>query len=81
MGFRGEALPSIASVSKTKLITGLKGSESGISIESAGGEIKEIKASPFSGTSVDVKDLFFNTPARKNSSRQTAQSFFISLTL
>jgi len=65
MGFRGEALPSIASVSRVKLITGLKGSDSGISIEIAGGEIKEIKVSPFSGTSVEVKDLFFNTPARK----------------
>ena len=65
MGFRGEALPSIASVSRIKLITGLKSSDSGISIEIAGGEIKEIKDSPFSGTSIEVKDLFFNTPARK----------------
>ncbi|OGW58092.1 MAG: hypothetical protein A2Z09_06365 [Nitrospirae bacterium RBG_16_43_8] len=65
MGFRGEALPSIASVAWIKLITGLKGADSGISVEVAGGEIKEIKTSPFSGTSVEVKDLFFNTPARK----------------
>lgn len=65
MGFRGEALPSIASVSRVKLITGLKGADSGISIEIAGGEIEGIKDSPFSGTSVEVKDLFFNTPARK----------------
>ncbi|MCX5717625.1 MAG: DNA mismatch repair endonuclease MutL [Nitrospirae bacterium] len=65
MGFRGEALPSIASVAGIKLITGLKGADSGISVEIAGGEIKEIKDSPFSGTSVEVKDLFFNTPARK----------------
>ncbi len=65
MGFRGEALPSIASVSKVKLITGLKSSESGISIEIIGGEKREVKDSPFSGTSVEVKDLFFNTPARK----------------
>jgi len=65
MGFRGEALSSIAAVARIKLITGLKGAASGISVEISGGEIKEIKASPFSGTSVEVKDLFFNTPARK----------------
>ncbi|MDP3047977.1 MAG: DNA mismatch repair endonuclease MutL [Thermodesulfovibrionales bacterium] len=78
MGFRGEALPSIASVSRIKLITGLKGADSGISIEIAGGEIKEIKVSPFSGTSVEVKDLFFNTPARKKFLKtNTAELFHI----
>ena len=65
MGFRGEALPSIASVSKVKLITGLKGSDSGVSMELTGGEKKEVKDSSFSGTSIEIKDLFFNTPARK----------------
>src|SRR5512134_1734165 len=65
MGFRGEALPSIASVSKVKLVTGLKGSASGISVELHGGEGKEIKDSPVSGTSLEVRDLFYNTPARK----------------
>ncbi|MBI5187680.1 MAG: DNA mismatch repair endonuclease MutL [Nitrospirae bacterium] len=65
MGFRGEALPSIASVSRVKLITGLKGSPSGVSVEIHGGEVKEVKDSPSIGTSVEVRDLFFNTPARK----------------
>lgn len=65
LGFRGEALPSIASVSKIKLITGPKGSNSGILIEIAGGDTKEVKDAAFSGTSIEVKDLFFNTPARK----------------
>ncbi len=76
MGFRGEALPSIASVSRVKLITGLKGADSGISIEIAGGEIKEIKVSPFSGTSVEVKDLFFNTPARKKFLKTNTRELF-----
>jgi DNA mismatch repair protein MutL len=65
LGFRGEALPSIAAVSKINLITGIKGSEAGAAIEIIGGEKKNIKASSFSGTSIEVKDLFFNTPARK----------------
>ncbi len=65
LGFRGEALPSISSVSKVKLITGPKGSVSGISVEIEGGELREVKDSPSSGTSVEIKDLFFNTPARK----------------
>lgn len=65
LGFRGEALPSIASVSRVKLVTGMKGSFSGISLEIDGGEIKGIKDSSFSGTSVAVRDIFFNTPARK----------------
>ncbi|MDI6745139.1 MAG: DNA mismatch repair endonuclease MutL [Thermodesulfovibrionales bacterium] len=76
MGFRGEALPSIASVAGIKLITGLKGADSGISVEIAGGEIKEIKASPFSGTSVEVKDLFFNTPARKKFLKTNSTELF-----
>jgi DNA mismatch repair protein MutL len=65
MGFRGEALPSIASVSKVKLITGIKNSGAGVSMEVIGGEVRETKDSPATGTSVEVKDLFFNTPARK----------------
>jgi DNA mismatch repair protein MutL len=65
MGFRGEALPSIASVSKIRIISGLKDSPSGISAELIGGEVKEIKESPAPGTTVEVRDLFFNTPARK----------------
>jgi DNA mismatch repair protein MutL len=65
MGFRGEALSSIAAVSKMKLISGRKGSSFGVSVETIGGEIKEVKDSPFIGTSVEMRDLFFNTPARK----------------
>ncbi len=65
LGFRGEALPSIASVSKVKLITGLKGASAGVAVELIGGEMQEIKDAPGSGTSLEIKDLFFNTPARK----------------
>ncbi len=65
LGFRGEALPSISSVSKVKLSTGLRGSVSGVSVEIHGGEVKEIRESSSSGTTFEVRDLFFNTPARK----------------
>ena len=76
MGFRGEALPSIASVSKVKLITGLKSSRSGVAIEIIGGEVKEIKDSPSAGTSLEVKDLFFNIPARKKFLKSTSTELF-----
>lgn len=64
-GFRGEALASIAAVSKTELITKTEDSESGVKICVEGGEIKESENVGFRrGTSISVKDLFFNTPAR-----------------
>lgn len=65
LGFRGEALSSIASVSKMKIITGLKESNIGTSIEINGGNIIEIKEAVSIGTTIEVRELFFNTPARK----------------
>ncbi|MBF8251209.1 MAG: DNA mismatch repair protein MutL, partial [Deltaproteobacteria bacterium] len=65
LGFRGEALPSIASVSRLKLTTVPKGSISGTSIQIDGG--KEVEVKEFGGavgTTIEVRDLFFNTPAR-----------------
>jgi len=64
-GFRGEALASIASVSKVILITAPKGIYQGVSVEIQGGEVKAIKDIPSIGTTVEVWDLFFNTPARR----------------
>lgn len=65
MGFRGEALPSIASVAKVKLVTAPKGIYQGVSVEIQGGEVKTVKDSPSVGTTIEVRDLFFNTPARR----------------
>ncbi|MFN3396733.1 MAG: DNA mismatch repair endonuclease MutL [Thermodesulfovibrionales bacterium] len=65
LGFRGEAIPSIASVSRMRIITGQKGNDSGTFIEIEGGKVKEIKDYPAIGTVVEVRNLFFNTPARK----------------
>ena len=65
LGFRGEALPSIASVSRMTLITRAQGSVEATRVEAEAGEIRSLAAcgAP-EGTSVTVADLFFNTPAR-----------------
>jgi len=65
-GFRGEALPSICSVSKLTIITKQPEDIHGWELYSEGGEIIYIKESGAkNGTSVIVKDIFYNTPARK----------------
>ncbi|GHU72982.1 DNA mismatch repair protein MutL [Clostridia bacterium] len=66
MGFRGEALASIAAVSKVTLTSRPRGVEDGAAIDIEGGRILKIRdaASP-EGTTVVVKDLFFNVPARR----------------
>ena len=68
LGFRGEALASIAAVSHVTLITKQKGSGAvaGTKIVIAGGTVKEnVGIGAPEGTSILVEDLFFNTPARK----------------
>ncbi|MCI8347359.1 MAG: DNA mismatch repair endonuclease MutL [Bacilli bacterium] len=63
LGFRGEALPSIAAVSKIELIT--SNEKEGTKIHINGGEILDISSSDLGkGTSIIVKDLFYNTPVR-----------------
>src|SRR5213080_3204783 len=66
LGFRGEGLPSIASVSRLTLETCAADENAGTIVEIAGGKIHKIEEAGIpKGTSVTVKDLFFNTPARK----------------
>jgi DNA mismatch repair protein MutL len=66
LGFRGEALPSIASVSHFRLRTRLKGSASGTEIRVNGGAIESVmEAGGPEGTLVEVADLFYNMPARR----------------
>lgn len=65
LGFRGEALPSIAEVSRFELITGREGSEAGTRLVLDGGVWGEIEDAPNpGGTEVRVRRLFFNTPVR-----------------
>ena len=65
LGFRGEAMPSIASVSILTLLTAQEGAAHGTKLVAKGGEIEELEpaTSPV-GTNITVEDLFFNTPAR-----------------
>jgi DNA mismatch repair protein MutL len=66
LGFRGEALPSIASVSRLLLETRAAEETTGTRIEIAGGKILACdEAALGGGTSITVRDLFFNVPARK----------------
>ena len=66
LGFRGEALPSIASVSRATITTRRHEDVGGTALEMTGGEITEVKpAGAPAGTMVEVRDLFYNVPARK----------------
>jgi DNA mismatch repair protein MutL len=66
MGFRGEAVPAIASVSRFRLDTAARGDGAGTRVVVEGGTVVEAAdvARP-RGTTVEVRDLFFNTPARR----------------
>ena len=65
MGFRGEALAAIASVSRIELMTKTPGSLSGTSLMLEGGDIlEESEVGCPDGTTIIIRDLFFNTPAR-----------------
>ncbi len=65
LGFRGEALPSIASVSRFQLVSRQPGSEFGIRLEMEGGQLLDVQECGAEvGTVVRVADLFYNTPAR-----------------
>ena len=66
MGFRGEALPSIAAVSRVRVHTAVRGDAVGAQVSLIGGVQQGITdAPPVAGTRIEVEDLFFNQPARK----------------
>ena len=66
LGFRGEALPSIASVSRLRLETRAEEEAAGTVVEINGGKIARVEEAGLPlGTSITVRDLFFNVPARK----------------
>jgi DNA mismatch repair protein MutL len=66
LGFRGEALPSIASVSRFALHSRRDGNEHGAALQVDGGRVGAVTPKPHPrGTTVEVRDLFFNVPARR----------------
>ncbi len=66
LGFRGEALPSIAAVSRLVLETRHADEAAGTRLEIAGGKLRDVKEVAWpGGTRVEARDLFFNTPARR----------------
>ncbi len=82
LGFRGEALPSIASVSRLLLETRSADEQTGTRVEIAGGKILTCdEVARTAGTAISVRDLFFNVPARKKflRSEQTELSHIASL--
>jgi len=88
LGFRGEALPSIAQVSKMTLRTRTPDSHSGTKLICEGGEIKSISETGCpTGTEVEVKDLFYNIPVKRKflksirSELRSALNHFVRLSL
>ncbi len=66
LGFRGEALAAISSVSRITLLTRARGSDMGVRVDVAAGEIESMEETGCpEGTSLLVRDLFYNTPARQ----------------
>jgi len=66
LGFRGEALPAIASVSKVTLTTSAPHDDVGVKVEIGADQKRDISdAPPAGGTDVEIRDLFYNTPARR----------------
>ena len=66
LGFRGEALPSIAAVSRFEMVTRHQAADAGTEILVDGGKIKKVSETGApTGTMITVKQLFFNTPARR----------------
>ena len=73
LGFRGEALASIASVARCRMFSRVRGVPLGASVEIEGGRLGEIRESGGpEGTRIEVRDLFFNTPARRRFLKATA---------
>jgi DNA mismatch repair protein MutL len=66
LGFRGEALPSIASISRVRMATGTGKGRNGTEISIEGGGASKVKEIAFSkGTTIEVNQIFYNTPARQ----------------
>ena len=76
LGFRGEALASIAAVSRLSLISRRRGERHAWKVEAAGGDVTGLQPAALeSGTAVEVQDLYFNTPARRKFLKSEATEY------
>ena len=76
LGFRGEALPSIASVSRMCVSSRYQEEERGLMVRAEGGQLDEAQPAAHGvGTTVEVRDLFYNTPARRKFLRTEKTEF------
>ncbi|BCA54404.1 DNA mismatch repair protein MutL [Nitrospira sp. KM1] len=76
MGFRGEALPSIASISKVRITTGTEQESAGSFMTLTGGIVDAVRDAPaVKGTMIEVADLFYNQPVRKKFLRSVPTEF------
>jgi DNA mismatch repair protein MutL len=76
LGFRGEALPSIASVARVRIASRPADLDSGTEVEAEGGQVTEPRPVGMpAGTVVEVRDLFYNTPARRKFLRTERTEF------
>ncbi len=77
LGFRGEAMAAIASVSRLRLTTALHGAEAGTEVTVVGGVLQDVRDGGFPhGTRIEVRDLFFNVPARRKFLRTEQTELF-----
>jgi DNA mismatch repair protein MutL len=73
LGFRGEALASIASVAKVELVTKIEENDAATQVLVEGGRLVDVRdAARATGTTISVRDLFYNTPARRKFMRSEA---------
>jgi DNA mismatch repair protein MutL len=76
MGFRGEALASIGSVSHARIISRVAGADAAAEVFNRGGSMSDIQAAAGNiGTTIEVRNLFFNTPARRKFIKGTSTEF------
>jgi len=73
LGFRGEALASIGSIARARILSRLSDAATGFQVEDEGGRVGEVvEAGAPRGTTVEIRDLFYNTPARRNFMKRTS---------
>lgn len=75
MGFRGEALPSIASVARVICTTRTKDADTGTKVEAFDGQVQAVETGCAKGTTIEVFDLFYNVPARLKFLRKPQTEF------